>query len=108
MIFGVTSATRRLEKFAEPAVFLTRAQMTSLIKTTPMEFMRVWTTKLNGQGMRRMMRTGPFPGGPKGPVYDYEARGYWVMYDQNKRDWRTIVLNNVTKVKLGNQVYKVR
>ncbi len=53
-----------------------------------------------------MMRTGPFPGGPKGPVYDYEARGYWVM--MTNEGWRTIVLNNVEKVKLGNQVYKVK
>ena len=106
MIFGVTSATRRLEKFAEPAVFLSRSQMNELIKTTPGVFMRVWTSKLNGAGMRRMFRTGPKQ--PGNAVYDYEARGYWVMFDQGKNDWRTIVLDNVTKVKLGNQVYKVR
>jgi len=97
---------RRLEKFAAPAVMLTRSQMSSLIKTTPEVYMRIWTTKLSGAGMRRMMRTGPFPGGPKGPVYDYEARGYWVM--MTNEGWRTIVLKNVEKVKLGNQVYKVK
>jgi hypothetical protein len=106
MIFGITSATRKLQEFAEPAIMLTRSQMSSLIKTTPEVFMRIWTTKLDGKGMRRMFRTGPKQ--PGNAVYDYEARGYWVMYDQGKRDWRTIVLDNVTKVKLGNQVYKVR
>ena len=106
MIFGVSKALRKLQTFAEPAIELTRSQITSLINTTPEVYMRIWTTKLSGAGMRRMMRTGPFPGGPKGPVYDYEARGYWVM--MTNEGWRTIVLKNVEKVKLGNQVYKVK
>ena len=29
------------------------------------------------------------------------------MYSQTNRGWRTIVLNTVKKVKLGNQMYKI-
>ena len=35
--------------------------------------------------------------GPSGDaVYDYEARGYMVLYDDNKNDYRTIS-NNIWK-----------
>ena len=107
MIYGWNKkVNRKLQTFAAPAVLLTRAEMSSLIKNTPEIYMRIWTTKLSGAGMRRMMKTGPFPGGPKGPLYDYEAKGYWVL--MTNEGWRTIVLKNVEKVKLGNQVYKIK
>ena len=107
MIFGITSATKRLHKFAEPAIMLTRAEMTSLIKDTKYEYMRVWSTKLSGAGMRRYMRTEDPTGRPSGNP-NYIQKGQWVMWSQQDRGWRTIVLDTVEKVKLGNQFYKVR
>ena len=52
MIFGWNKkVNRRLENLAAPAIILNRAEMTSLIKNTKYEYMRVWSTKLNGEGM---------------------------------------------------------
>jgi hypothetical protein len=96
----------KLQQFAEPAIMVSRAEMNRLLKKTKFRYMRVWTTKLNGERMRRMFETRNPTGTP--PIYNYQARGYWVMWSQADRGWRTIVLKNVEKVKLGNQFYKVR
>lgn len=91
--------------FAEPSILVSRTEMNRLIKTTKFEYMRVWSKKLSGVRMRRVMETRDKIGTP---VYNYQARGYWVMYSQTDGGWRTIVLNSVEKIKLGNQIYKVR
>lgn len=91
--------------FAKPAIELTRREMNKLIKTTKFTDMRVWSKKLSGVRMRRVMQTWDKQGTP---VYNYQARGYWVMYSVTDSGWRTIVLNSVEKVKLGNQFYKVK
>jgi hypothetical protein len=96
----------KLEQFAEPAIMISRAEMNRLLKETKFRYMRVWTTKLSGERMRRMFETRNPTGNP--PRYNYQARGYWVMWSQADRGWRTIVLKNVEKVKLGNQFYKVQ
>jgi len=107
MIFGWNKKVdRKLEKLAAPAIILNRAEMTSLIKNTKYEYMRVWSTKLDGQSMRRYMRTEDPTGRPSGNP-NYIQKGQWVMYSQTNRGWRTIVLNTVKKVKLGNQMYKI-
>ena len=89
--------------FAKPAIELSRSEMTRLIKTTKFTDMKVWSKKLSGVRMKRVMQTWDKQGTP---VYNYIARGYWVMKYDNS--WRTIVLKTVEKIKLGNQFYKVK
>lgn len=91
--------------FAKPAIEISQREMNRLIKTTKFTDMVVWAKKLSGVRLKRTMQTWDKQGTP---TYNYEARGYWVMYDMNKRGWRTVVLRSVEKVKLGNQVYKVK
>ena len=91
--------------FAEPAIMVSRSEMNRLIKTTKFKDMKVWSKKLSGVRMKRVMQTRDKQGTP---VYNYQARGYWVMYSLEDLGWRTIVLRSVEKVKLGNQVYKVK
>lgn len=90
--------------FAKPAIELSRTEMNKLIKNTKFTDMKVWSKKLSGVRMKRVMQTWDKQGTP---VYNYQARGYWVMKWGNK-GWRTIVLRSVEKVKLGNQFYKVK
>lgn len=107
MIFGVSkNVIDKLNYFSEPAIEVSRFEMNRILKNTKFRYMRVWTKKLDGMGMRRMFETRNPTGNP--PRYNYQARGYWVMWSQADRGWRTIVLDNVEKVKLGNQVYKIR
>ena len=91
--------------FAEPAIMVSRREMTRILKTTKFRDIVVWSKKLSGVRLKRTMQTWDKQGTP---VYNYQARGYWVMYDMNKQGWRTVVLRSVEKVKLGNQVYKVK
>ena len=96
----------REEMFAKPAIEITRREMTELIKSKKQ--MKVWSTKLDGKRMRRVMKTGS-PTGGKSWNPRYKQKGQWVMKSQtNSGEWRTIVLNTVEKIKLGNQVYKIK
>ena len=88
--------------FAKPAVELSRTEMNKLIKTTKFKDMKVWSKKLSGVRFKRVCQTRDKIGTP---VYNYQARGYWVM--MTDEGWRTVVLRTVEKVKLGNQIYKV-
>ncbi len=89
--------------FAKPAVELSRTEMNKLIKTTKFKDMKVWSKKLSGVRFKRVCQTRDKIGTP---VYNYQARGYWVM--MTDEGWRTVVLRTVEKVKLGNQIYKVK
>jgi len=94
--------------FAKPTITLTRREMTELIKSR--KLLRVWSTKLDGSSMRRVMKTG-FPTGNKSGNPRYKQKGQWVMKSQtNNNEWRTIVLRTVDKVKdlSDNQFYKTR
>lgn len=94
--------------FAKPAITLTRKEMTELIKSR--KLLRVYSTKLDGSGMRRVMRTG-FPTGNKSWNPRYKQKGQWVMESQtNNGEWRTIILRTVDKIKdlNANQFYKIR
>ena len=88
--------------FAKPAIELSRSEMNKLIKTTKFTDIKVWSKKLSGVRLKRVMQTWDKQGTP---VYNYQARGYWVM--MTDEGWRTIVLRSVEKVKIGNQFYKV-
>tara|TARA_R110000803_G_scaffold84955_1_gene151244 strand:+ start:22133 stop:22474 length:342 start_codon:yes stop_codon:yes gene_type:complete len=104
----INKLVNKEEMFAEPAITLTRAEMTELIKSK--KLYRVWSTKLDGTRMRRVMRTGS-PTGGKSWNPRYKQKGQWVMRSQtNDGEWRTIVLRTVEKIKdIGNnQFYKVR
>ena len=91
--------------FAKPAIEISRTEMNKLIKTTKFTSMRVWSKKLSGVRLRRIMQTQNKIGTP---TYNYQARGYWVMWSETDGGWRTIVLKSVEKVKIGSQFYKVR
>lgn len=91
--------------FAKPAIELSRTEMNRLIKTTKFTDIKVWSKKLSGVRFKRVCQTRDKIGTP---VYNYQARGYWVMWSNEDSGWRTIVLRSVEKVKMGNQFYKVR
>lgn len=98
--------------FAQPAIELSRREMTSLIKNTKFTSMRVWSRKLNGVGMRRMEQTrDKLPNSSPGVVKRRRTlarRKMWVVWSETNQDWRTIRLNTISKVKIGTQFYRVK
>lgn len=94
------------EMFAAPAIEVSRREMTELIKSR--REMKIWSTKLNGSSMRRVMKTGKPTGGKSGNPR-YKQKGQWILRSQtDDNEWRTIILSSVDKIKIGNQFYKTR
>ena len=98
--------------FAQPAIEVSRREMTKLIKTTKFTSMRIWSTKLDGARMRRMEQTWDLvPNSSPGVVKrrrTLRRQNMWVVYSETNQGWRTIRLNTVDKIKIGNQFYKVK
>ena len=70
------------------------------------EPMKIFTTKKDGTRMIREMYT---VAGPSGNMkYNYQARGYMVLYDIDKAGFRTIIFKNVYKVEKDGETYFVR
>ena len=103
-IHGVNkSVTRKLHKFAENEISKSEVKDMILDWYTPM---KIYTRKLDGTRMVRDMFSVQ---GPSGNVkYDYDARGYMIMYDSDKIGFRTIVLKNVYKIEKEGRTYLVR
>lgn len=78
-----------------------------LMESTPSNPIFVKSTKLKGGNFERDVNWGPGPSG--NALYDYEARGYMVVQSQDDRgDWRTIVLENVEECRWEGKRYRVR
>lgn len=70
------------------------------------EPMKIYTTKKDGTRMIREMYT---VAGPSGNMkYNYQAKGYMVLYDIDKGGFRTIIFKNVYKVEKDGEVFFVR
>ena len=97
------SVVKRMHKFAENEITTSQAKDMILDWYTPM---KIYTTKLDGTRMVRDMFSVQ---GPSGKVkYDYDAKGYMIMYDSDKTGFRTIVLKNVYKIEKEGRTYLVR
>lgn len=97
------NVARKLHKFAENDITLDEAKDMILDWYTPM---KVYTRKLDGTRMVRDMFSVQ---GPSGNVkYNYDAKGYMIMYDSDKIGFRTIVLKNVYRIDKEGTTYLVR
>ena len=94
---------KRMHKFAENEISRSEVKDMVLDWYTPM---KIYTRKLDGTRMVRDMFSVQ---GPSGNVkYDYDAKGYMIMYDSDKIGFRTIVLKNIYKIEKEGRTYLVR
>ena len=94
---------RKMHKFAENEISFSEMKDMVLDWYTPMT---IYTRKLDG---KRMVRDMFSVQGPSGNVkYNYDAKGYMIMYDSEKVGFRTIVLKNVYKIEKEGRTYLVR
>ena len=69
---------------------------------------RIWGSTLEGDTYSgREVFTFEGPSRNPGVGYNYNAKGYMIMYDMNKGDYRTFVYDNITKLELNNKTYKI-
>jgi hypothetical protein len=95
---------KQLYKFEEQTQ-ISRAEMLEMILDW-YEPMKIFTRKLDGTRMTREMYS---VAGPSGNVkYDYEAKGYMIVFDAGKLGFRTIVLKNVYKIQKGGRTYLIK
>jgi hypothetical protein len=94
----------QLYKFQEQTE-ISRTQMEAMILDW-YEPIKIFTRKLDGTRMIREMYS---VAGPSGNVkYDYEAKGYMIVFDADKLGFRTIVLRNVYKIERGGRTYLIK
>lgn len=74
-------------------------------KNTPF---KIWGETLEGDSYEgREVFTFNGPSRNPGVPYNYNARGYMIMYDMNKGDYRTFVYDNIYRLELNGVTYEV-
>ena len=70
---------------------------------------RIWGSTLEGDRYSgREVFTFNGPSRNPGVGYNYNAKGYMIMYDMSKGDYRTFVYDNITKLEFNGIVYNVQ
>ena len=98
------SVYQKMQWFANKKKTISVSEMKDIVLTW-MEPFKIYTKKLDGTNMTRDMYSVPGPSGDA--VYDYEAKGYMVLYDEGKGDFRTIVWDNVEKIVKDGTTYYI-
>jgi hypothetical protein len=70
---------------------------------------RIWGSTLEGdQYDGREVFTFNGPSRNPGVPYNYNAKGYMIMFDMNKGDYRTFVYDRIDKLELNGIIYKIQ
>lgn len=100
------TVNKKVLEFASKTKTISLAEAKDIVLTWYEPF-QIWADKLYaGKISGREMESVAGPSGDA--VYDYEAKGYMVLYDFSVNDFRTIVWDNVTKLKKDGITYYVR
>lgn len=100
------TVNKKVLEFATKTKTISLAEAKDIVLTW-FEPFQIWADKLYAGKIRgREMESVAGPSGDA--VYDYEARGYMVLYDFSVNDFRTIVWDNVTKLKKDGITYYIR
>lgn len=94
----------KMQNFASKREYISFDEMKQLVLTWYEPF-KIYSKKVNGRNIVREMYSVSGPSGDA--VYDYEAMGYMVFFDDGAKDFRTIVLDNVEKVVKDGITYYV-
>jgi hypothetical protein len=99
------SVNKKVLEFASKSKRISLNEAKDIVLTWYEPF-QIWADKLYaGKISGREMESIAGPSGDA--VYDYEARGYMVLYDFSVDDFRTIVWDNVTKLKKDGITYYI-
>jgi hypothetical protein len=95
---------------ATPPASITKAEAKDIIKKTKGKFFTVTFVKrtdgttrvMNARlGVRAYLKGGTLP-------YDPEAKGLIPVFDMQKKAYRMVTVDGITKLKIGNQEYNVK
>jgi hypothetical protein len=98
-----SSYFKHFENFAK-ATEITQDEMEKIVLMWNEPF-KIYSTKLDGTRMVREMYSFEYTGNA---LYDYEAKGYMVLYDLDRDGIRTVVFDNVYKISKFGKTYIVK
>jgi hypothetical protein len=102
---NANSVHKKIEHFQSKRKYISFQEMKDMVLTWYEPF-KIYSKKVNGRNITRDMYSVAGPSGDA--VYDYEAFGYMVFFDEGANDFRTIVMDNVEKVVKDGITYYVR
>jgi hypothetical protein len=103
------TAYNKFKQFLAKEVPISVKRLRTLTLTNKNIPFRIWGTTLEGDTYSgREVFTFNGPSRDPGVPYNYNALGYMIMYDMNKGDYRTFVYDNITKLELNGQVFKIQ
>lgn len=109
MIWGVNNTVlRRLQKFQEDTI--TPRQAKEMLLDNRYEVVEIKATKKAGGRFDRDVYT-TVQKQPLGKIYNnrnYRDGKYLIVYSVTNGGWRTLIIDNITQLKLDDKTYKVR
>lgn len=99
------SVHKKITALAAKRQYISFQEMREMVLTWYEPF-RIYAKKVDGKNIVRDMYSVAGPSGDA--AYDYEAYGYMVFFDEGKKDFRTIVMDNVEKVVKDGITYYVQ
>jgi hypothetical protein len=99
---------KNLYEFQSTPVKVTVRRLRNLTLNNKNIPFKIWGETLEGDSYSgREVFTFIGPSRSPGVGYNYNARGYMIMYDMSKGEPRTFVYDLITKLQIGEQVYEV-
>jgi hypothetical protein len=105
---NVNSVHNRIKQFFQTPQSISVRRLRSLTLANKNVPFRIWGSTLEGDTYSgREVFTFNGPSRSPGVPYNYNARGYMIMFDMNKGDYRTFVYDNITKLELNGITYNI-
>lgn len=104
----INSVHNRIKQFFAEEQNIPVRRLRSLTLANKNVPFRIWGSTLEGDRYAgREVFTFNGPSRSPGVGYNYNARGYMIMFDMNKGDYRTFVYDNITKLELNGITYNI-
>jgi hypothetical protein len=105
----INSVHNKIKEYFAKDQFISVRRLRNLTlanKNTPF---KIWGSTLEGdQYDGREVFTFNGPSRNPGVAYNYNAKGYMIMFDMNKGDYRTFVYDRIDKLELNGITYKIQ
>jgi hypothetical protein len=103
------SVINKLLKFQGEEKFISVRRLRTLTLTNKNTPFKIWGTTLDGERYNgREVFTFNGPSRSPGVGYNYNAKGYMIMFDMNKGENRTFVYDRIDKLELNGITYKIK
>ena len=103
-----SSVLSKILKFAEEEKTISVRRLRTLTLTNKNTIFKIWGTTLDGERYNgREVFTFTGPSRSPGVGYNYNAKGYMIMFDANKGEPRTFVYDRIDKLELNGITYNI-